>query len=159
MSKTEEIEIYKLCVEMADRTSERRMKNNSFLLTLNTAIISLAGYLSLNNNQYTWVIVLSISCIIINTYWFFLISSYKKINDAKYAVIQKIEQNLSIKAFEDEDRFLSKDKHRKLSDIEKLIPITLIILNVFIIIMISFFTTPQNHIEEKITINVIGHYL
>lgn len=79
MDLKEKIEIYKLCIDMADKTSERRLKSNSFIITINTGLISLNSYLSLSGlGQMAWSIVICIVCIIVNIYWIYLISTYKK---------------------------------------------------------------------------------
>jgi|SRR5476649_68395 len=160
MSDQEKMDIYKICVEMADRTSERRLKNNSFLLTLNSAILSLAGFLFLKPNmQPFFIVALSFCCIIINVYWLFLVLSYKKINTAKYVVITKIEDTFSIKPFQEEQIALDATKHYKLSDIEKFIPITLILLNLFLIFMMTFIYKEPIPQTNDLIINVIAWVL
>ncbi|WP_458439458.1 RipA family octameric membrane protein, partial [Klebsiella pneumoniae] len=46
MELKEKIDIYKLCIDMADKTSERRLKTNAFIIAINTGLISLNSYLS-----------------------------------------------------------------------------------------------------------------
>ncbi|MDC9152216.1 hypothetical protein PSK29_24170 [Escherichia coli] len=54
MTDDKVIEIYKTCVEMADRISDRRLKSNTFLLALNSSILPLVGYFffKANNTAY-----------------------------------------------------------------------------------------------------------
>jgi len=139
MDLKDKIDIYKLCVDMADKTSERRLKSNSLIITLNTGLISLNSYLSLSGiGQTAWNIIICTVCIIVNIYWAFLISTYKKINEAKYDTINKIEtdNNFPFKPFNEEHIFLKASKYYHLSTIERLIPLTLIILNIAIIIIV-----------------------
>lgn len=138
MEIKEKIDIYKLCIDMADKTSERRLKSNSFIITLNTALISLNSYISLSNeSQTSWSVMICIVCVIINFYWIFLISTYKKINEAKYKIINQIEidNNFPFKPFSEEHLFLENSRYFHLGTIERLIPSTLIVLNIVIIIM------------------------
>lgn len=138
MDLKDRIEIYKLCIDMADKTSERRLKSNSLIITLNTGLISLNSYLSLTGiGQAAWNIVICSICIIINIYWVFLISAYKKINEAKFHAINRIEidNNFPLKPFNEEHAFLESSRYFHLSTIERLIPTTLIFLNIAIIVI------------------------
>lgn len=139
MDLKDRIEIYKICIDMADKTSERRLKSNGLIITLNTGLISLNSYLSLSGlGQTAWSIVICTICIIINIYWVFLISTYKKINEAKFETINKIEvdNNFPFKPFNEEHVFLKASKYFHLSTIERLIPYTLIFLNIAIIVIV-----------------------
>lgn len=139
MDLKDKIEIYKICIDMADKTSERRLKSNGLIITLNTGLISLNSYLSLSGvGQTAWNIVICTVCIIINIYWVFLISTYKKINEAKFATINRVEidNKFPFKPFNEEHDFLESSKYFHLSTIERLIPYTLILLNVAIIIIV-----------------------
>ncbi|WP_447886365.1 RipA family octameric membrane protein [Serratia fonticola] len=158
MDIKEVIDIYKLCVEMADKTSERRLKSNTFIITINTGLISLNSYLSLSgNDQQLWHVALCFVCIIINIYWIFLISTYKKINEAKYAIINKIESdhNLPEKPFTSEYQYLSAQKYYHLSTIEKLIPSTLIFMNIIIMIL-SIYCYKDKPSTSTTIINIIA---
>ena len=139
MDLKDKIEIYKICIDMADKTSERRLISNGLIITLNTGLISLNSYLSLSGvGQTAWNIVICTVCIIINIYWVFLISTYKKINEAKFATINRIEidNKFPFKPFKEEHDLLESSKYFHLSTIERLIPYTLILLNVAIIIIV-----------------------
>ncbi|WP_459592031.1 RipA family octameric membrane protein, partial [Enterobacter asburiae] len=79
----------------------------------------------------------------INVYWINLIASYKRINTAKFKVIQEMEVKIGITPFKREEEVITQEKHRHLSDIEKMLPITLISIHFLIIIMMTFFYTPK----------------
>uniref|UniRef100_UPI003D9C53DE RipA family octameric membrane protein n=1 Tax=Escherichia coli TaxID=562 RepID=UPI003D9C53DE len=69
MTDVKFIELYKTCVEMADRISDRRLKSNTFLLALNSSILPLVGYFSLKPTiQPIWVILISLAGVVINIY-------------------------------------------------------------------------------------------
>ncbi len=53
------LEIYKLYVQMADNISARRQTANSFFLTVNTAIIGIAGYVGGSSGKWYWIISLA----------------------------------------------------------------------------------------------------
>lgn len=120
MTDDKVIEIYKTCVEMADRISDRRLKSNTFLLALNSSILPLVGYFSLKPTiQPIWVILISLAGVVINIYWINLITSYKRINAAKFTVIQEMEVKIGITPFKREEEVITQERHRHLSDIEK----------------------------------------
>lgn len=157
MELKEKIDIYKLCIDMADKTSERRLKTNAFIIAINTGLISLNGYLSSTGvSQAVWSFIICFVCIIVNLYWIFLVSTYKKINEAKYKTINKIENdnNFPFKPFNEEYDHLKSKSYFHLTTIERLIPLTLIILNVVVIFFTSdaeIKTAPQTTI-----INIIS---
>lgn len=151
------IEIYKTCVEMADKISVRRLKSNTFLLALNSSILPLVGYFSLKPTiQPIWVVLISVAGIVINFYWINLISSYKRINTAKFTVIHEIEALIGIKPFKREEEIITQENHRHLSDIERMLPITLIIIHLLVIVMMTFFYTPKAQENSTTIINIIS---
>ena len=101
----QQLELYKLSVEMADRISARRLTANSFFLTINTGIVAFAGYLSLSSEkelavgQY-WIVALA--GIILCYMWYRLIRSYAGLNKAKFSVIHEMEKDLPYKVFDAE---------------------------------------------------------
>lgn len=157
MELKEKIEIYKLCIDMADKTSERRLKTNTFIIAINTGLISLNSYLSLAGlSQVAWSFIICFVCIIVNLYWMFLVSTYKKINEAKYETINKIENdnNFPFKPFNEEYNYLKSKCYFHLTTIERLIPFTLIVLNILIILFVSHAETKP--IPQTTIINIIS---
>jgi hypothetical protein len=87
------LEQYKIYVEMADRTSARRSTTNTFFLTLNSLILTLAAtHASSRPPRYLALaaVVLLIQC----GSWFGLVRSYRRLNEAKYLVIGALEEQL-----------------------------------------------------------------
>ncbi|WP_449826311.1 RipA family octameric membrane protein [Mangrovibacter yixingensis] len=157
MELKEKIDIYKLCVDMADKTSERRLKTNAFIIAINTGLISLNSYLStLGLSQTAWNSIICLVCIIVNLYWIFLVSTYRKINEAKYQIINKIESdnNFPFKPFNEEYDHTKSKRYFNLTSIERLIPITLIILNMAIILFT--FNSETKPTPQTTIINIIS---
>lgn len=74
---------YKLYVEMADRICERRTTANSYVLTVNSAILGFVGYLtSKDSTDYLWL--LGVAGCTLSFLWFSIIVSHKKPNTAKW---------------------------------------------------------------------------
>jgi hypothetical protein len=90
-----ELEQYKLAVEMADRVSARRALANTFFLTVNTGLAALLGGKELRWYAAAAGIVFALS-------WWWLLQAYRKLNQAKFQVINAIEPSLPFQLFTDE---------------------------------------------------------
>ena len=84
------LEQYKLLVEMADRISQRRHWANTFLLTANTALLAVTGFVQTESDAFEPMV--AGAGIALSVVWFLLIESYRHINEAKFEVITGIEQ-------------------------------------------------------------------
>jgi hypothetical protein len=94
-----ELELYKLAVEMADRVSARRALANTFFLTVNTGLAALLG-----GSDLRWYV--AAAGILFALAWSWLLQSYRKLNQAKFQVINAIEPRLPLQLFSEEWRFL-----------------------------------------------------
>ena len=142
---------YKLYVEMADRISNRRASANSYFLSVNSAIIAFVGYLSAKGDgEYMWM--LALGGISLSVLWESLITSYRNLNTAKFAVIHKIEKRLPISPYEAEwdamDRGTNPKLYRPISHIEQGVPYIFMVLHAIVLIRtfpwygIAFFRSP-----------------
>lgn len=129
------LEQYRMYLHIFNSTTDRRNKSNEFFLGLNTAIIGVLGYLETKGfNNTTSVIFLfaPLVGIAICYCWYQIIISYKMLSRAKFVVIHNIEEKLPLSLFKTEWELLGKgidfSKYRKISSIEKNIPIVFIIL-------------------------------
>jgi hypothetical protein len=125
---TQMFEQYKLYVELADRISQRRATTNSFFITANAALLTIASWFKddFGDNMY----LVSVVGIIISLFWFFSIRSYEQLNSAKFKIIHEIETQLPLNLFAYEWDILGEGKRFKnylpLSNLEKVIPIIFI---------------------------------
>jgi hypothetical protein len=87
-----ELELYKLAVEMADRVSARRALANTFFLTINTGLAALLG-----GKDLRWYV--AAAGIVFAIAWWWLLQSYRKLNRAKFEVINEIERRLPLGLF------------------------------------------------------------
>ena len=115
------IEQYKLYVEMADRVTERRGKFNQYYLTLISGILGIAGYLfsqdqiSTIKGYESWLVsAISILGILLSILWHNQILYCKRLNSAKFNVINSIEENFEVRGFSDEWKYYCNDKKPKL---------------------------------------------
>jgi hypothetical protein len=116
---------YKLYVEMADRISQRRTSANTYFLSVNSAILAFAGYLtSKDSTDYLWL--MAIAGILLCALWFNIITSYRDLNTAKWEVVQQIEERLPISPYAAEwdavERGRNPRLYRPLSHIERVVP-------------------------------------
>jgi len=119
-------EQYKMYVEMSDKISERRQQANTFLLTINTALIAaLSGFLTLTQyslNQYSWIILASCAGIIFCMTWRRLIISYKQLNRGKFKIIHALEEYLPARLFYAEWNALNKGDGTLYTEFTKIEP-------------------------------------
>ncbi|WP_027187433.1 RipA family octameric membrane protein [Desulfovibrio cuneatus] len=127
MSYERSIEQYKICLDLAEKVTERRLKTNSFFIGVASAMTSLiAVVLSSStlaiNRTYT-LIALWLFSLLICKAWLSTIESYKKLNSAKFKIILELEKELKHDCLSCEWGFLKQDpKYSKLSENEKIIP-------------------------------------
>jgi hypothetical protein len=108
-------EQYKIYLEMTDRISSRRQSANSFFVTINTVLVTLAGYAkSATNADIFFYAVTSIAGILICYIWYRLVLSYKNLNSAKFKVIRAIEADLPYKPYDAEWVAVGEGKNKKL---------------------------------------------
>lgn len=150
---SDKLDIYKTAVEMADRVSARRMAANGFFLTLNTTLVTILGFMygQLADDKRAVLIFMSAVGIVMAFAWFFAIRSYKRLNKAKYEVINEIETELPYKIFTDEWKKLKgdttdepkgwrkpwvafKDRYTDLTNIEGIVPIVFGLIYVLVMV-------------------------
>lgn len=152
----DKLEIYKLAVEMADRVSARRISANTFFLSINTALLTLIGftYEKFEGDVGVLLVAISIAGIILSLTWLSSIRSYKRLNRAKFTVINELEKELPFQYFTDEwqslkqqtsgeplkglrQRWLKfKDRYTELTNIETIVPAVMIVVFLLVIVAI-----------------------
>lgn len=129
------LELYKLYLASAENISDRRQTANAFFVSLNTALISLISYLSLDVSESYWLVAIAGTAI--SYMWYRLIRSYKDLNTAKFKVIHKMEKNLPMQPYEAEWEAVGRGKKPKLylpfTHVEIYIPWVFILLHLFVI--------------------------
>ncbi len=109
------LEQYKLYVEMADRISSRRQSANKFFVTLNTIMVTFAGYAkSATSAEAFFYFTTSLAGLVICYIWYRLIKSYKNLNSAKFKVIHAIENEMPFKLFNAEWEAIGYGKDKRL---------------------------------------------
>lgn len=147
------LELYKTAVEMADRVSARRAGTNTFFLTVNTALAAIVGIVSSarkpppHGNLPTFdafgLVATAIAGIVLSFVWWMLLRYHRRLNGAKWDVINKLEKRLPAQPFTDEwdilhpgeptskeeiaklqwkERVKVRSKHREATVVEQVVP-------------------------------------
>ncbi|MEU4499551.1 hypothetical protein OG729_31440 [Streptomyces sp. NBC_00210] len=126
------LELYKIAVEMADRGSARRGTANAFFLSLQTAVISIATLVDTKLGDSNWppYLALSLAGVAISASWWLQLRSYRELNAAKFAVINRIEKQFPVRIFTDEWESLTsgpplplRKRYAELGAVEMITPI------------------------------------
>lgn len=159
------LELYKTAVEMADRVSARRAGANSFFLTLNTALAALVGIVSSARNpkgsgsvpsfDAFGLCVTAVAGVVLALVWWGLLRYYRRLNSAKFDVINRLELHLPAQPYTDEwailhpNEPLAKDgatevtrwkrlrrrvKHREATVVEQVVPFVFVALYVTLVL-------------------------
>jgi hypothetical protein len=155
------LEQYKLYIQMADKISDRRATANTFFLSLNSFLLTVLGILpQLKSNivefTFIWIIVVSFAGIVFCLAWIMLIRGYRKLNEAKFYIINTIESTLPVTMYDSEWKYLEKIKEKirflpfrigysPLSMVERWVPTLIIFL--YISLMIGSIAVSFNFIE------------
>jgi hypothetical protein len=112
--------LYNTAVEMADRTSARRAGANNFFLTLNTALAAMVGIVSSarkpppHGNLPTFdafgLVLTAVAGIVLALAWRALLKYYRRLNGAKFDVINELEKQLPAQPYTDEWKILHPDE-------------------------------------------------
>ncbi|MBN1593567.1 MAG: hypothetical protein JW941_10035 [Candidatus Coatesbacteria bacterium] len=105
---------YKLCIEMADRVSSRRMLANSFFLAVHTAIVTAFAVLISREFLRGFSGLLPfIAAILLCVVWWFVLRSYRQLNTGKFKIVLALEQLLPTAPYDEEWKVLAEGKDRQ----------------------------------------------
>lgn len=123
------LEQYKIYIASTEKISDRRQKANEFFLALNSALVTLLGFILSKNDKSiltTTICLGSLAGIIMCYLWYRIIRSYKGLNDAKFKVLHAIEGRLPLALYDTEWEMLGrgtdKKKYWPFTHIELLVP-------------------------------------
>jgi hypothetical protein len=127
-AKDQKLALFELYLATAEKVSDRRAQANSWMLSVNSAIVALYGYLQADKmavgaaQKAAWLWAIPAAGAIVCLAWTALLTSYRKLNRAKFAVLTEIEAALPVALFTREREAYRRDRRRSLSNIERLIP-------------------------------------
>lgn len=120
---------WQTCVDMANAASQRRDSMNNLFATLNIALIAATSIV--------WdlkSIIMAIGGMILCVVWLCFVKYFRQLNEAKFAVINALEEKLPAQPFADEWEILKKCKRRtEGTKLERILPIAFIALYIAIV--------------------------
>jgi hypothetical protein len=126
--------LFELYLATAEKVSDRRVQANSWMLSVNSAIVAVYGYLQADklavhaSEKAVWLWAIPAAGALVCVAWMALLTSYRKLNRAKFAVLEQIEADLAFPLFAREREAYRRDRRRSLSTIETLIPACFVLL-------------------------------
>jgi hypothetical protein len=127
-TKEPKLAIFELYLATAEKVSDRRAQANAWMLSVNSAIVALYGYLQADKlvvptgQRTVWLWAIPAAGAIVCLAWAVLLTSYRKLNRAKFTVLQEMETDLPFHPFKREREVYSLDRRRSLSQVETAIP-------------------------------------
>jgi hypothetical protein len=96
------LEQYRLYLDLTDRLAARRATANAFFLTLNTAVLGVAGAVwGQRSDVPAWLAALVlVPLLVLCAVWFLLIGHHRVVSAAKWAVVAAFEEHLPAGPFE-----------------------------------------------------------
>ncbi len=88
------LEQYKVYVQSADNTSERRVASVRYLLTVNAALVAAYGLQSLLTERALLAVPIALAGIVLSLLSYGIIKSFRDLNTAKFEIIHKLEEHL-----------------------------------------------------------------
>jgi hypothetical protein len=122
------LELYKTAVQMADNVSNRRAGANTFFLTLNTSLAAVLGVVTSARNGTVptfdafGVVTTAVAGVVLAVAWVFLIRYYRRLNHAKFEVINSIESAFPVQPFTTEWAKLDRHRFWEATIVEQVVP-------------------------------------
>jgi tryptophan-rich sensory protein len=126
--------LFELYLSTAEKVSDRRAAANAWMLSVNSAIVGLYGYLAADkpsvdaDEKKIWLWAIPAAGALVCLAWTALLTSYRQLNAAKFEVLQELEAHFPIPPFTRERIAYKKLDRTPLSTIERLIPLFFVAL-------------------------------
>jgi hypothetical protein len=121
-AKDPKLALFELYLATAEKVSDRRAQANSWMISVNSAM-------SVGSAQkMIWLWAIPSAGALVCLAWAALVTSYRKLNRAKFAVLRQIEVELSISLFASEREAYRRDRRRSLSYVETFVPVCFALL-------------------------------
>ncbi|MGC1891575.1 MAG: hypothetical protein WA709_36785 [Stellaceae bacterium] len=104
-AKDPKLALFELYLATAEKVSDRRAQANAWMLSVNSAIVALYGYLQADKmavgaaQKAVWLWAIPAAGAIVCLAWVTLLTSYRKLNRAKFTVLTEIEADLPVAVF------------------------------------------------------------
>jgi hypothetical protein len=108
-SQEPNLALFELYLATAEKVSDRRAQANSWMLSVNSAIVAFYGYLEADKSvvnaaqKGVWLWAIPVAGALVCAAWILILTSYRQLNRAKFEVIKQLEADLPIPLFTLED--------------------------------------------------------
>jgi hypothetical protein len=132
--------MYELYLATAEKVSDRRAQANSWMLSVNSAIVALYGYLQSDKiavgamQKAVWQWAIPAAGAIVCIAWAALLASYRELNRAKFTVLAEIEADLPVSPITRERKIYEERGRHSFSQIERLIPGCFVLLYIIMLV-------------------------
>jgi hypothetical protein len=118
-------DLYRLYLATAESVSDRRAAANTWMLSVNVALAGFYGYAAAlpEAGRELSLLAIPLAGLIVALAWAGLLTSYRKLNAAKFAVLLALERDLPFSPFTDEQAAYRQARRRPLSRVEKAVPL------------------------------------
>jgi len=141
------LEQYKLFVESSQKVSDWRNATNNYFITVNAALAALYGLLPSESVLPFWRYAIPLVGVVVCAAWSILITSYRNLNTAKFAIIHELESRLPVPLFHHEWELLKKGRgrfYRPVSHVERWIPVAVALVHVALAAAVFFTPAPRD---------------
>jgi hypothetical protein len=131
--------LFELYLATAERIGDRRAQANAWMLSVNSALVTLYGYLETDKlsvptgQKMVWLWAIPAAGVLVCIAWGALLTSYRQLNRAKFAVLHEIEADLPVRPFTLEREAYMRDGRRSFTYIETAIPACFVLLYLIIL--------------------------
>ncbi len=129
-------------VDSAEKVSDRRALANTFFLTVNSAIVTVAALFWENRPAVSspWLLLLPLAAALALCFtWYVIIRSHRQLNGTKWALVGELEERLPLRLWSTEWRRLdsgtNQQKYLKLTVAEQLVPIVFAVVYVVAVVV------------------------
>jgi hypothetical protein len=130
--------MFEVYLATAEKVSDRRAQANSWMLSVNSAIVALYGYLQADNmavpQKMIWLWAIPAAGVIVCIAWSALLKSYRELNRAKFVVLAELEADLAASPTTRERQIYKEHGRRSLSRIESSIPACFVALYIVMLV-------------------------
>ena len=145
------LEQCKLFVESSHKVSDRRLSTSTYLLTINSSLLTLMGLLAGLLSDRKPLVLLCAAGVVMSVMWLLLLESFRRLNTAKFDVILQMEERLPANMFKEE--WLQLDANRPMSLTEKSVPWTLLVLYLVAAVTLFVWTGPKDEKAMRIQVD------
>lgn len=127
--KDSNLALFELYLATAEKVSDRRAAANVWILSVNSALIAMYGYLAADKSiivppgqKSVWLWAIPAAGMITSLTWLAVLETYRQLNGAKFLVLQDLEKSLPAQPFATERMHYKAANRLAFAKVESAIP-------------------------------------